>query len=97
MSDPASVPDPVRVTCPFCGAPESDRIEIDGRRFLVFPCLFTPEVDPTLSDAALAELLGREYAGRGAKYFQGTCDRLHLYVTKGAGARALGAPTDAPP
>ena len=78
--------------CPFCGQRESDRIEIDGRRFLVFPCLFTPEVPPILGDAELAELLTREFAGRGPKFFQATCDRLHLYVTKGAGARALGAP-----
>ncbi|MCI4340193.1 MAG: hypothetical protein L3J73_02855 [Thermoplasmata archaeon] len=82
--------------CPFCGQRESDRIELEGRRFLVFPCLFTPEVPPTLGESELAALLTQEYAGRGPKFFQGTCDRLHLYVTKGAGARALGAPVPDP-
>ena len=82
------------ITCPFCGVAASDRIDLDGRRFLVFPCLFTPEVDPRLDDAALAEHLRTEYEGKGARFFQGTCDRLHLYVTKGPGARALGAPVD---
>jgi hypothetical protein len=94
MTDPTP---PDGLHCPFCGQLESDRIDIDGRRFLVFPCQFTPEVDPTLRDDQLAALLTKEYEGRGPKFFQGTCDRLHLYVTKGAGARALGAPVDAPP
>jgi hypothetical protein len=83
--------------CPFCGAGESDRIDLDGRRFLVFPCQFTPEVDPRASDADLVRHLESEYVGRGPTFFQGTCDRLHLYVTKGAGARALGAPAESPP
>ncbi len=89
--------------CPFCQAPESDRFDLEGKRFLVFPCTFTPEVDPRLSDEALAAHLAEAY-GPGAvpapgTYFRSTCDRLHLYVTKGDGARALTAdarPDDAP-
>jgi len=76
--------------CPFCGEPETDRFDLEGRRFLVFRCLFTPAVDPGLSDAELERHLATDYRpdGSGA-YFRGMCDRLHLYVTKGAGARAL--------
>ncbi len=80
------------LTCPFCGAAETDRFDLEGRRFLVFGCMFTPAVDPRLSDDELAPRLARDYGPQGAGYFRRTCDRLHLYVTKGAGARALGAP-----
>lgn len=79
--------------CPFCGAPETDRFDLEGRRFLVFRCLFSPEVDPALSDEALARHLTEVYRdGSGAGYFRQMCDRLHVYVTQGAGARHLGAP-----
>jgi hypothetical protein len=96
MTASAIAPGDSTVVCPFCGGAESDRIDLEGRRFLVFPCLFTPEVDPTLSDADLVVHLRKEYEGNGSKFFQRTCDRLHLYVTKGPGARALGAPVDPP-
>lgn len=78
--------------CPFCGALESDRIDLDGRRFLVFPCLFTPAVDPALSEEALAAHLAATYRKGDPAFFRGMCDRLHVYVTKGAGAAELGAP-----
>ncbi|MCI4355042.1 MAG: hypothetical protein L3K06_06730 [Thermoplasmata archaeon] len=97
MADPAPATGATRIVCPFCGATETDRLEIEGRRFLVFPCMFTPEVDPRIGEGEIAEHLRTEYAGRGATFFQGTCDRLHLYVTKGEGARALGARVDGPP
>ena len=76
--------------CPFCDAPETDRFDLEGQRFVVFGCLFTPRVDPALDDAALAEHLASAYRpdGTGA-YFRRMCDRLHLYVTKGDGARGL--------
>ncbi|HTT26373.1 MAG TPA: hypothetical protein VMH90_05375, partial [Thermoplasmata archaeon] len=67
--------------CPFCQGPETDRIEIDGRRFLVFGCLFTPEVDPTWTEEALAHHLATRYTKGDPAYFRGMCDRLHLYVT----------------
>jgi hypothetical protein len=79
--------------CPFCGGPETDRIEIDGRRFLVFGCLFTPEVDVAMDEVRLAEHLARSYRPGDSTYFRGMCDRLHLYVTKGPGARALTDPS----
>ncbi|HYK93151.1 MAG TPA: hypothetical protein VEY07_03810 [Thermoplasmata archaeon] len=75
--------------CPFCGSPETDRIDLDGKRFLVFRCLFTPEVDPRWDDARLASELATSYGGSGSAYFRGMCDRLHLYVTKGPGAAEL--------
>jgi hypothetical protein len=75
--------------CPFCDAPETDRIEIDGRRFLVFRCMFTPEVEPELNESEIAERLEARFGSDGRPYFQGTCDRLHVYVTKGEGARIL--------
>jgi hypothetical protein len=81
------------LVCPFCGAPETDRFDLEGRRFLVFRCLFSPEVDPTRTDEELARELTRVYRdGAGAGYFRQMCDRLHVYVTRGEGARHLGAP-----
>ena len=85
------------LACPFCGAPETDRFSVEGHRFLVFRCLFSPEVEEGLTDDEVRERLGT-FAAQGSAYFRGTCDRLHLYVTKGGGARALGggpAPTGA--
>ncbi|HEY1197817.1 MAG TPA: hypothetical protein VGG32_03720 [Thermoplasmata archaeon] len=78
------------LTCPFCGAPETDRFSLEGHRFLVFRCLFSPQVEEGLTDNEIVERL-RSLAAGGPAYFRGTCDRLHVYVTKGAGARWLGA------
>ncbi|HZY70837.1 MAG TPA: hypothetical protein VFF67_07675 [Thermoplasmata archaeon] len=72
------------LTCPFCGSPETDRIDLEGHRFLVFGCMFTPEVDPTLDDSAIAERLPREFGSDGSGYFRQQCDRLHLFATRGA-------------
>jgi len=77
------------LSCPFCGAPETDRFSLEGHRFLVFRCLFSPEVEEGLTDEEVGDRL-RSFADRRAEYFRGTCDRLHLYVTKGDGARWLG-------
>jgi hypothetical protein len=79
------------LACPFCGAPETDRFDLEGQRFLVFRCLFTPAVDPKLTEEELARHLAQDYGPEGSGYFRAMCDRLHLYVTKGAAARALGA------
>lgn len=77
-------------TCPFCGGPETDRFILDGRRFLVFRCMFTPEVDPALSEDEVADYLRTHFRPGGSSgYFRGMCDRLHLHVTKGEGARQL--------
>jgi len=76
------------LACPFCGAPETDRFSLEGHRFLVFRCLFSPEVDEGLSDDEIVDRL-RAFAAQGPAYFRGTCDRLHVYVTKGGGARVL--------
>ena len=89
------------LACPFCGAPETDRFDLEGQRFLVFKCLFSPAVDPRMSDEEVAHHLDTVYRdGSGGGYFRTMCDRLHLYVTKGEGARALrageGVPAAAP-
>jgi len=76
------------LVCPFCGAPETDRFSLEGHRFLVFRCLFSPEVEEGMSDDEIVERL-HALAAQGPAYFRGTCDRLHVYVTKGAGARQL--------
>ena len=55
----------------------------------MFRCMFTPEVDPTLSDREISERLGSRFGSDGREFFRGTCDRLHVYVTKGEGARIL--------
>ncbi len=80
------------LACPFCGAPETERIDLEGRRFLVFRCMFTPEVEPSLTEAEIAGLLAARFGAQGSAYFRGTCDRLHVYVTKGDGARILDPP-----
>ena len=77
------------LVCPFCGAAETDRFELEGRRFLVFGCTFTPAVDPSVPDGELADRLREEYSGGGTGYFRNMCDRLHLYVAAGEGARHL--------
>jgi hypothetical protein len=77
------------LACPFCGAPETERLDIEGKRFLIFRCTFTPEVEASLSDAEISERLDARFGTDGGEYFRGTCDRLHVYVTKGEGARIL--------
>lgn len=85
------------LACPFCGASETDRFELEGHRFLVFGCMFSPAVTSRGSDAEIAEELRRTYVGgEGGGYFRRTCDRLHLYVTQGAGGRTLRA-AEGPP
>ena len=84
------------LVCPFCGAPETDRFDLEDRRFVVFRCMFSPRIEPGLSDAEVAERF-RALGPSGAAYFRGTCDTLHVYVTKGEGARRLGAPAAAGP
>lgn len=80
------------LACPFCGASETDRFDLEGRRFIVFGCAFTPAVDPAATDEELARSLPEAYRrGSAGTYFRSMCDRLHVYVTKGEGARALGA------
>ena len=86
---PTPDPAPTVLVCPFCGSELADRLDLEGKRFLVFRCMFTPEVDPTLSDAEVAGLLRTKHEGRGATYFRGVCDRLHVYVTRGEGGRTL--------
>ena len=85
------------LACPFCQVPETERITVDGRTFVIFRCLFTPEIDPRLDDDALRAQFQREYGEAGSAYFRRMCDRLHLYVTKGKGAEALGAPPASSP
>ncbi len=83
------------LSCPFCGAPETDRFELDGHRFLVFRCMFSPEVERSLTDAEIDERLRASFGTKGDPYFRATCDRLHVYVTKGEGAKLL-APGGSP-
>ncbi len=70
------------LACPFCGARETDRFEIDGRGFLVFACMFSPSVDLRRTDEEIAGLLSSEYGAQGSAYFRRTCDRLHRLVTR---------------
>jgi len=78
------------LSCPFCGAAETDRFDLEGRRYVVFQCMFTPAVDPTLPDPELARRLREEYgSANGSGHFRRMCDRLHLYVTQGKGGRVL--------
>jgi hypothetical protein len=77
------------LNCPFCGAAETERLEIDGSRYVIFPCMFTPRVEAGLTDPEIAERLARLVGADRSSYFRKTCDVLHVYVTKGEGARLL--------
>ena len=77
------------LSCPFCGARETERLEIEGARFVIFPCMFSPRIEAGLSDGEIAERLARLVGPDRSAYFRGTCDVLHVYVTKGDGARVL--------
>ena len=57
---------------------------LEGRLVVIFPCMFSPVLDPARGEG-LAEQV-RAYASDGPGYFQKQCDRLHYFVTKGAGA-----------
>ncbi|HLM90721.1 MAG TPA: hypothetical protein VK424_01515 [Thermoplasmata archaeon] len=85
------------LSCPFCGAGETTRFEVEGHRFLVFGCMFTPELEPGLTDSEIAERLTSKFGPQGSGYFRRTCDTLHVYVAKGEGARILTAPRKVPP
>jgi len=82
------------VICPFCGAEETARIDLEGHRFLVFACMFTPQVDPAWDEPTITAHLTREFGQDGSAYFRRACDRLHLYVTRGPAAKELGAPAE---
>jgi hypothetical protein len=76
--------------CPFCGSSETDRFDLEGQRFIVFACMFTPAVDAGLDERALAEHLATAYRPDGSgPYFRQVCDRLHRYVTQGEGGLVL--------
>jgi hypothetical protein len=79
------------LVCPFCGASETDRVDLEGKRFLVFRCMFSPEVEPGLTDSEIAQRLDERFGGDRRGFFRETCDRLHVYVTRGEGARVLTA------
>ena len=84
------------LACPFCGAPETERIDLEGKRFLVFRCMFTPEVEPGLTDSEIDDRLRTTFGSNGREFFRGTCDRLHVYVTRGEGAKVLAPPGTGP-
>lgn len=80
MTGPVEGADALR--CPFCGAPETERLLVEGRRVLIFSCLFSPVVDPALPDTEIPRVLREEYAAEGNAYFRRQCDRLHYFVLK---------------
>ena len=81
--------------CPFCGAAETDRISVEGLRYIVFACMFTPQVSPTVPDDQIDAHLRDAFGAAGDVYFRRQCDLMHLFVTKGAGARELVGPARA--
>ncbi len=70
---------------------------MDGERFLVFRCMFTPRVELRVPDEELDLYLREHFGADGTGYFRGMCDRLHLYVTKGAGGQILTTRPDTDP
>jgi hypothetical protein len=75
--------------CPFCGAEEKERFVLEDRLVLVFPCMFSPVVDPAIPEESLGAHLQENYGSHGRGYFQRQCNLLHYYVTQGKGAKVL--------
>jgi hypothetical protein len=75
--------------CPFCGAAETDRVSVEGLRYIVFACMFTPQVSPSIPEEQIERHLRETYGTVGEVYFRRQCDLMHLFVTKGAGGRVL--------
>ncbi|MCL4324040.1 MAG: hypothetical protein M1144_01030 [Candidatus Thermoplasmatota archaeon] len=70
-----------KLLCPFCGREEAEREMIEGKRLIVFPCMFSPLVELSVPEDALQEHLNSTY-GKDPAYFRRQCDRLHLAVVK---------------
>lgn len=70
------------LTCPFCGRPEAERLVMEDRMAILFPCMFTPTVDPKLSDPEIEQLLREKYGAQGGEWFEHKCEELHLWVMK---------------
>jgi hypothetical protein len=71
--------------CPFCGAAEQERLPIEDKLVVIFPCMFSPVLAAGLSEEQLKAAVAA-FSTEGTGYFQKQCDRLHYFVTKGAGA-----------
>ncbi len=78
--------------CPFCGAAETERLLVEGRRVLIFSCLFSPVVDPDLPDGDIPRVLQEAYAAEGNAYFRRQCDRLHYFMLRKMEPPTPGAP-----
>lgn len=74
--------------CPFCGAVESERFVLEGRRVIVFPCEFTALTDPAWPEEDLPRHLRATYGAEGRDYFRRQCDRLHYFVVSAESKRA---------
>lgn len=72
-----------RLHCPFCGQDESERVVVEGKLLIIFPCMFSPLVDDRVGGMPLQKHLDTVY-GSDPNYFRQQCDRLHLAVVKGA-------------
>lgn len=66
----------VPLRCPFCGQPEEERVSLEGKTLVIFPCMFSPLVDPAIPSGELQGHLNERY-GKEPEYFRKQCDRLH--------------------
>ncbi len=39
-----------KLNCPFCGAPETERLVMDERLVVVFPCMFSPVLEASAKE-----------------------------------------------
>ena len=57
-SSPAPGRDETRpLLCPFCGAAEQERLPIEDKLVVIFPCMFSPVLEPQLSEEELRAAL----------------------------------------
>jgi sarcosine oxidase delta subunit len=63
--------------CPFCGQRETERCVIEGRRLIVFPCMFSPLVDVNIPEESLQEYLDQRYRDK-ETFLRKQCAGLHM-------------------
>ena len=69
--------------CPFCGQEESERCVIDGRKMIIFPCMFSPAVDGVVPEEGLQAYLQERY-GKDGRYLRRQCQALHSVAVVGS-------------
>lgn len=71
------------VHCPFCGVEEKERLKMEGKLIIIFPCMFSPMLESGLNDIGIQKILDERYGSKGQGWFEDKCEQLHLFVKTG--------------